>query len=1009
MSKNHLSRRQFVAGMTGLAGAIGIKGMDLGQSPMDEDEKIKIEDGRVAAPMRRRFSAAKVSLRRSSDGWHLTNGVTGEVMRLSASAPLFDFGDYQIGGKSSGSADWKKRERGDEIRWVGEWHFSSPQSATVRSILVHHRNTELIYKRAEIVLEGSKSLLHSVTVDEAVAPDDTLLHNPGLQSHPIIGRSFFCGIEYPIAATTAITGNQITLSHAPGCWIEPGRTYRSRTAVYGAAPAGNARAVFESYIEALRPNPIGIHFNYNSWWTSPVPYNEADILQIIKQFRDNLYQPYHVMTKSFCIDMGWSKNTTIWQIDPSLFPHGFSGLEKALGEMESAVGLWISPSAVYGQALNLAWAQKAGYEADAHKCCLGGPKYQAAFKHAISSIVANFGLRHVKFDGYVEVCNDTNHGHQPGIMSAEPIAEGIIDVYQNLRLIKPDIWLEPTCYGFDPSPWWVMYCNSVIGCFGDDSPNGQAPCPIYRETYTTARDYYNLKGDAHIQIPIAAIDDLGIDHQNEEPFQNDAVMTVLRGNQFLPLYLNPVFMSPRRWEFLAALMKWTTRNADLLGVTHPIYPASWRKSGAVPWVYDQTEFPREVYGYAHWSGDRGLLCLRNPWIEPATFTLVPARDIGVPADHGILALSLIYPERAEAASGIRPEESVELSIAPYETALYEIGSSSHKTRAAPTEWHRPELHISVVASRLEVTAEGPAFGADYTRLLPKSGAYLKVAIEGEMGLPGPGDYQLMMLIENTASVSYPVADFQLNGESVAPAFINSETGWRATGNQAADHWLWLIVPIKAQTVDLKGSIVPVDATNRISGWIVQREAIEWKRLSRVDGTQLPSPELQYLGAVRVCEGIKMNDQLPVEHAEAPVERINGFYLDTLNPSFVSQQWGTLQRNVSVTGAPLTIGGRVFARGLGTHANSKIIFDLDGEYRRFKAWAGADQATTPSITMEVKVDGKTVWKSGLLTRSSAAQRVEVDIAGAKHLELLVGDGGNGIDGDHADWADAMLMK
>jgi beta-galactosidase len=59
-------------------------------------------------------------------------------------------------------------------------------------------------------------------------------------------------------------------------------------------------------------------------------------------------------------------------------------------------------------------------------------------------------------------------------------------------------------------------------------------------------------------------------------------------------------------------------------------------------------------------------------------------------------------------------------------------------------------------------------------------------------------------------------------------------------------------------------------------------------------------------------------------------------------------------------------------------------------------------------MEVRIDGRSVWVSGLLTRESLAQRIDVDVTGAQRLELLVGDGGNGIAADHADWADAMLL-
>jgi hypothetical protein len=35
-------------------------------------------------------------------------------------------------------------------------------------------------------------------------------------------------------------------------------------------------------------------------------------------------------------------------------------------------------------------------------------------------------------------------------------------------------------------------------------------------------------------------------------------------------------------------------------------------------------------------------------------------------------------------------------------------------------------------------------------------------------------------------------------------------------------------------------------------------------------------------------------------------------------------------------------------------------------------------------------------------------VDLDVANAKTLELIVTDGGNGLGADHADWADAKLL-
>ena len=140
-----------------------------------------------------------------------------------------------------------------------------------------------------------------------------------------------------------------------------------------------------------------------------------------------------------------------------------------------------------------------------------------------------------------------------------------------------------------------------------------------------------------------------------------------------------------------------------------------------------------------------------------------------------------------------------------------------------------------------------------------------------------------------------------------------------------------------------------------------------------------------------------------------MEKIDGVFLDTLEPVQCQQGWGTLQKNRSVWEKEMTIGGKRFRRGLGTHANSEIVYDLDGKYRRFQAWAGPDMATYSTLGFTVVVDGEKRWESGKMVRGDAARQVDVDITGAKELRLLVDDAGNDIRADHANWADAKLLR
>ena len=45
----------------------------------------------------------------------------------------------------------------------------------------------------------------------------------------------------------------------------------------------------------------------------------------------------------------------------------------------------------------------------------------------------------------------------------------------------------------------------------------------------------------------------------------------------------------------------------------------------------------------------------------------------------------------------------------------------------------------------------------------------------------------------------------------------------------------------------------------------------------------------------------------------------------------------------------------------------------------------------------------------MKRDDPAKWCDVDVSGTRVLELRVGDGSDGITADHADWADARLLR
>jgi alpha-galactosidase len=135
------------------------------------------------------------------------------------------------------------------------------------------------------------------------------------------------------------------------------------------------------------------------------------------------------------------------------------------------------------------------------------------------------------------------------------------------------------------------------------------------------------------------------------------------------------------------------------------------------------------------------------------------------------------------------------------------------------------------------------------------------------------------------------------------------------------------------------------------------------------------------------------------------------WLDDLNLAASTQGYGEPQKNKSVDGKPLAIGGQAFTRGFGTHAESKLRVNLDGGAQSFSASVGVDDDVNGNAAASVEFivvgDGKELWKSGVLRAGNAAKDCTVNLTGVKSLLLEVTDAGDGIDFDHADWANAKF--
>ena len=122
-----------------------------------------------------------------------------------------------------------------------------------------------------------------------------------------------------------------------------------------------------------------------------------------------------------------------------------------------------------------------------------------------------------------------------------------------------------------------------------------------------------------------------------------------------------------------------------------------------------------------------------------------------------------------------------------------------------------------------------------------------------------------------------------------------------------------------------------------------------------------------------------------------------------------QGWGSLKKNKSIEGNALTIDGKNYDSGLGTHSPSETVYNIEGKYSSLKAVVGLDDESLCSegVIVEVDGDGVNLFKSPVFTNGKA-NLLDIPIAGVHKLTLKSSPAEGNMDCTHVDFADIALI-
>lgn len=438
---------------------------------------------------------------------------------------------------------------------------------------------------------------------------------------PIVAGDFFFGFESPLSASE-VKGDRATAVLTRILPLGAGQsiTYSS---VIGVAAPGQLRRDFLAYIEEERAHPYRTFLHYNSWFdlssSANERYDEAQVLDRVRAIGEELVRKRGVVVDSFLLDDGWDDTHSLWEFNPGL-PNGLTDIRKAAAEYGFGVGVWLSPWGGYDVAKEqrIAAGERAGLETVKGGFALSAPRYYSLFEKTCLGMISKYGVNQFKIDG-------TGNATQvfPGSIFDSDFSAAI-HLIDELRLQDPNIYINVTT-GTLPSPFWLRYSDDVVR--GGDDYNF-AGVGSWRQKWITYRDevtYHNIvKGGPLFPLSSLMLDGviyaekvkytdlhrLATSPVDLDPDLVDEVHTYFGGGtQLQELYITPSLLTSKDWDILAEAARWSRANAAVLKDTHWI--------GGDPGKL-------EVYGWASWNVQKGIVVLRNPSDHAQEFSL----DVG---------------------------------------------------------------------------------------------------------------------------------------------------------------------------------------------------------------------------------------------------------------------------------------------------------------------------------------------------------------------------------------------
>jgi hypothetical protein len=597
---------------------------------------------------------------------------------------------------------------------------------------------------------------------------------------PLFTEDLFMGLEYPSSMNTA-QGADVTLGSVVGINIPP-EGFTSEPAVIGVAAAGGVHRAFMKYVDRIRMAPPQFHIFLNTWDDlRGTLMNAQNVLEVLSQVEQKLLKKYSLSLFSFTLDDGWDGPQELWRIDKERFPNGFQELRSVLKRMDSNLSLWFGPmggypyhkSPVTTRADRVGAGIRQGMEINStgDYLCLAGRNYSRYLRETMVSLIKEYGQNYFKLDGIPFACNQPDHGHPVGVYSREAYVGSVINLVKAVHAANPQAVID-LATGPWLSPWWLRYADTVDYGGGDYGWLEAVPFFTPRQggiSYYDSILYnnYRVKG---MEFPMSSLSGCGVakgkftfwagEHESLDDW-NDAVISFVGwGNTHATLSLSPALLKPEEWDGLGRSLQYMVRNA------HPLLDNGTFVLG------DPNR--GEPYGLLHFSPEKTILRLRNPFVRPARVTLRLDDQAGFERTDRSFRVEVVYPFREALPGTLRYGDTLDMDLDGYEQRIVELHSV--KDDEARVEGVRYSVQSSDDGG-VHFIVYAPD-GSRFTARLPHASAYEKALADGEkIALASEGNQGTLTLQfgkkgARESEPTYSAPSIQVRGEEGSARSLN---------------------------------------------------------------------------------------------------------------------------------------------------------------------------------------------------------------------------------------------